>query len=517
MSEKEKLQKAVTFAISAGYQLDREAFDLLSAIAPTEDLDMLLTRAIRALDELEEKPFFIERRILEGLLQEEPLTQVSEMPPVQAAVHEPESILTEAKNPFRPLAKEIETELTVIQEPSENGCTDGAVDDFLGYFRDRFVRMEKLLRQRIDVKSAASILDAVRATPNTKLKIIGMVAERRESKQRTILTVEDLEASVTVLIPQNAKEEVKKRASLILADQVICLSVVKTRGTLLIVEDIIFPDIPQRTPHRAADPVYAALTSDLHVGSTKFQREAFNRFVLWLNGKYGDGTAREIAEHVKYVLIAGDIVDGVGIYPNQVKELAIRDIHKQYKLAARFIEQIPDYVEVVIIPGNHDTSRKAMPQPPIADMYLEELTESRKIHSLGNPCAINIHGVDILMDHGRSLDDLLATVPEMDYRHPEKAMQLLLQSRHLAPAYGGKTLLSPQRRDSLVIERIPDLFHAGHVHVLGQINYRGVLIVNSGSWQEQTDYMRRMGVDPTVGKVPVVNLQTFETYIMPFE
>jgi DNA polymerase II small subunit len=104
----------------------------------------------------------------------------------------------------------------------------------------------------------------------------------------------------------------------------------------------------------------------------------------------------------------------------------------------------------------------------------------------------------------------------MNHSHPEKAMKLLLQSRHLAPLYGGKTPLSPEKRDSLVIERVPDVFHAGHIHVLGYTNYRGVLVMNSGGWQEQTDYMRRMGLMPTPGKVPVVNLQTLETVVVPF-
>ena len=120
------------------------------------------------------------------------------------------------------------------------------------------------------------------------------------------------------------------------------------------------------------------------------------------------------------------------------------------------------------------------------------------------------------MYHGRSLDDIIGTVPGIDHEHPEKAMKLLLQSRHLAPLYGGKTLLSPENRDFLVIERIPDIFHAGHIHVMGYCNYRGVLIVNSGGWQEQTDYMQKLGLVPTPGKVPVVNLQTLETTVLSF-
>jgi DNA polymerase II small subunit len=216
------------------------------------------------------------------------------------------------------------------------------------------------------------------------------------------------------------------------------------------------------------------------------------------------------------VLIAGDIVDGVGVYPNQVKELVIKDIHKQYKLASKLIEQIPDYVEIVVTPGNHDAPRKALPQPAIANDFLKILQETRRVHSLGDPCVVSLHTVEVLMYHGRSLDDINATVPGMNQEHPEKAMKLLLQSRHLAPLYGGKTMLSPENRDFLVIERIPDIFHAGHVHVMGYCNYRGVLIVNSGGWQEQTDYMQKLGLIPTPGKVPVVNLQTLETNVLSF-
>jgi DNA polymerase II small subunit len=95
-------------------------------------------------------------------------------------------------------------------------------------------------------------------------------------------------------------------------------------------------------------------------------------------------------------------------------------------------------------------------------------------------------------------------------------MKLLLQSRHLAPFYGGKTMLSPENRDFLTIDRPPDIFHAGHIHILGYCNHRGVLVVNSGGWQDQTEYMQKIGVMPTPGKVPVVNLQTLETTVLSF-
>jgi DNA polymerase II small subunit len=121
------------------------------------------------------------------------------------------------------------------------------------------------------------------------------------------------------------------------------------------------------------------------------------------------------------------------------------------------------------------------------------------------------------MFHGRSLDDVVSTIPEMSHNHPEKSMRLLLQARHLAPLYGGKTPLSPESSDSLVIEHVPDILHAGHVHALEYANYRGVLLVNSGCWQTQTGYMRRNGFNPTPAKVPVVDLQTLEVTVLSFD
>ncbi|HLE75022.1 MAG TPA: DNA-directed DNA polymerase II small subunit [Candidatus Bathyarchaeia archaeon] len=517
MSEREKLQKAIETTIAAGYQLNRDAFEFLSIVAATDDPTAIMSKALQRIEGLEEKPLFIDRSFLETLLKQPEPSGEREVQPIEESLEEqPEKQLTEGKSVFHPYAKDVEASISVIEDPTSKLGSNGTIEDYLQYFQDRFKRIERLLRQRIDVKAATPILEALKSPAKEKLKIICMITEKREAKQQIILAVEDLHASATILVTHNAPEELHRKAQLLLPDQVVCIAVVKTRGNLFLAEDIIFPEVGQKPQRRASEPIYAVLTSDMHVGSTKFQREAFNRFILWLNGKYGNDKMKEIAGHVKYVLIAGDIVDGVGVYPNQVKELLIRDIHKQYKLASKLIEQIPDYVEIVVTPGNHDAPRKALPQPAISDDFLKTLQETRKVYSLGDPCVVSLHNVEVLMYHGRSLDDIIATVPGMDHEHPEKAMKLLLQSRHLAPLYGGKTMLLPENRDFLVIERIPDIFHSGHIHVMGYCNYRGVLIVNSGGWQEQTDYMQKLGLIPTPGKVPVVNLQTLEPTVLSF-
>lgn len=343
-----------------------------------------------------------------------------------------------------------------------------------------------------------------------------MIVEKRELKRNIFLTVEDLQATATVMVTHNVQEDLYRKAQRLLPDQVVCIAAVKTRSNLFLAKEIILPELGQKPQHRAPIPVYAVLTSDMHIGSLKFNEKAFNRFILWLNGKYGNDKMKEIAGHVKYLLVAGDIVDGVGIYPNQINELVIRDVHKQYKLASKLIEQIPDYIEVLISPGNHDAIRNALPQPAIAEDFIKPLNDFDRIHLLGNPCLVGLHNVEVLIYHGRSLEDIIATVPGLDHSHPEKAMQLLLQSRHLAPLYGRKTLLSPEKRDFLVVDFVPDIFHAGHIHVVGCCNHRGVLIINSGGWQDQTDYMHKLGLVPTPGKVPLVNLQTLKTNILSF-
>jgi DNA polymerase II small subunit len=519
MNSKEKLQKAIQNTITAGYQLNSDAFQYLTTTP--EDPTEIINKTLQHINQLKEKPIFIDLNLIETTLNPPQPTQPTT--PTQPSIYdEPPENITEAQqtveghSTFHPYAKDIDANLRIIEDPTGKLSSNGTVEDYLHYFQDRFKRLERLLRQRIDVKSATPISEALKSQPKTKLKIIGIITEKRESKQQVILTIEDLQASATVLIPRKAPEQLHKKARLLLPDQVICLSVMKTRSRLFLAEDITLPEIGQKPPHRANEPVYAVLTSDMHVGSNKFQKEPCKRFIKWLNGKYGNNKMQQIAGHVKYLLIAGDIVDGVGIYPNQAKELVIKDIHKQYNYASKILEHVPDYIEIVISPGNHDAPRKALPQPAIAKDYLSKLYETRNIHSLGNPCTVSIHNVEALMYHGRSLDDIVATIPGMDHTHPEQAMKLLLQSRHLAPLYGGKTLMSPENRDYMVIEKPPDIFHAGHTHVIGYCNYRGVLVVNSGGWQEQTDYMQKLGLVPTPGKVPVVNLQTLETNVLSF-
>jgi len=507
-SEDRSLQRIVSTIIKAGYQIDEDAFQLLRKISEgktVEDLEDVVRDVIREIDALPERPLFISR-----LLLEEKLRRV-----IPELKETEELAIRTGKGLPKFYAKEVEADLEVVEDPTNQIASTGSLKDYMEYFQDRFRRLSRLLRQRMDVKDATSVSDAIKTTQGSKVKFVCMIRGKRETEKGIFLEVEDFEGEATVYVPSGSGETINKARNLIL-DQVICIQAVKGKSDLLIAEDILMPDIPLRKPNKAPLPVYAALISDMHVGSKMFMEDEFKRFSAWLNGRFGDRRLTEIAGHVKYLIITGDIVDGVGVYPQQFDELEIKDIYEQYKVAAEFLEQTPDHIEIIIIPGNHDAVRRALPQPAIKAEYVEPLQELGRVHLLGNPSMILLHGVRVLLYHGRSLDDVTSLLPNMSFQEPEKAMRFLLQSRHLAPAYGERTPISPEKRDFLVIEDVPDIFHAGHVHRLGYINYRGTLIVNSGAWQEQTEYQREMGHTPNPGIVPVVNLQTLEVTSIDF-
>lgn len=539
MSAQEKLQKAIEAAIIAGYSLNSEAFEFLTENAENMDPEAVMNMALMQLAALEDKPMFIDRDRLVSVIHQlavlemqqaiEEQTQTEQAPaPAPTpdyAAPEPETeaypqptinAAPDASGYFYPYAKDIPSDLKILDDPTGKLTSNGTLEEYVGLFQDRFKREEKILRSRMDVRSATPISEALKSQPKAKLKIICMLTEKRDSKNNTILSVEDPHGSATIIVPGKAQEEVKKKVLMLLPDTVFCAAVIKTRTNLLMAEDIILPEVGGRPIQRAPEPIYAVLTSDVHVGSTKFTKEAFKRFILWLRGKYGEPWMREIAGRVKYLLIAGDIVDGVGIYPGQQMELTIRDVHKQYNFAAEYLKRVPKYIEIVLSPGNHDAARKSQPQPAIPEGYLSAIRDRPNIHSVGSPCYLSLHGVEVLMYHGVSLNDIIGVVPGMDNDHPERSMRLLMQVRHLAPMYGGKTMLSPENRDYMVVDKVPDIFHGGHIHVLGYCKYRNTLVVNSGGWQLQTEYMEKLGLMPTPGKVPVINLQTMEVRVLDF-
>jgi len=101
------------------------------------------------------------------------------------------------------------------------------------------------------------------------------------------------------------------------------------------------------------------------------------------------------------------------------------------------------------------------------------------------------------------------------YNQPEKVMEELLKRRHLVPSYGMD--IAAEQEDRLIIDEIPDLVHSGHVHTNGYKTYRGVKILNSGTWQAQTKFQKMVGHTPTPCRLPILELKSKTMQIINFK
>lgn len=509
------VSKAVSYAISHGYQIAPDALRLLQQLEKSQDeknkresvlLDSILQLAIEekvratigqssnestntiAVRDL----IAIEPDLFEGLQAESKVSSVN----------------VDAQEQVRPI-ENIDAKVEILNDPSEKIRPVG-IEGFSQLFKSRYEKLIKILRERPEARQLSKISELKGDKPG---RVAGLVFSKRATKNGVELVIDDESGKLSVFA---LSEEAKKNANEVALDQCIMLEV-DGKGGRFLLKSVTQPDLPNRIASTSKKTVYALFLSDLHIGSNKFLEGAFSRLLDWLSGKglraEEDG---DMISRLKYVIIGGDIVDGVGVFPNQEFELAESNVYKQYEMVSKKLASIPQHLSVFAIPGNHDSTRQALPQPMIPRKYAESLYKLKNVTMLGDPTLIRLHGVSVLVYHGRSLDDILATTPGLSYERPTEAMKVLLKARHLAPMFGSRTPIAPEIEDHLVIDQVPDIFHAGHVHSVGVENYKGTLIINSGAWQAQTGYQANLGIMPRPGLVPIVNLATLEVTTREF-
>jgi DNA polymerase II small subunit len=397
--------------------------------------------------------------------------------------------------------------VAVTNDMTGRSTGTGEYRDFVETFRDRYDCLSAKLRSRVTHRPARSL----QAAPGGgEAGMIGMVSDIRSTASgHWLIELEDTTGVFPCLVMKD--KGIADLVDELLLDEVIAVDGgLSDDGGILFVDSLHFPDIPRTFQPKTADRhVRAALVSDVHVGSQEFMADAWSRFADWLH--------TEEAAEVEYLLLAGDMVEGVGVYPNQDEELSIVDIYEQYEAFAECLKEIPGDMEVVMIPGNHDAVRLAEPQPGF-DEELRDIMSAHDARIVSNPATVTVEGVSVLMYHGVSLDEVIAELPEekASYDYPHRAMYQLLKKRHVAPQFGGHTRIAPEEKDYLVIDEVPAIFHTGHVHKLGWGKYRNVLAVNSGCWQAQTAFQRSVNIDPDHAFAPVVDLDSLELTVYDF-
>ncbi len=400
------------------------------------------------------------------------------------------------------------------------------VSDFVGLFRARYEALKKILLGRGELASAVSISRLSHKPERESVCIIGLVVEKRVTKNENILlTLEDPSGSFNVLL-NKTKEELITFGRDVVLDEVLGVVGVLGRG-IIFANSVFSPDVPlSHELKKAPDEAYAAFITDVHFGCSLFYEEEFATFVNWLKGEYGTVRQRAIASRVKYLFISGDLIEGVGIYPGQEHDLALVDVVDQYALAAKYLSQIPTHITIILCAGNHDAMRIAEPQPIFDPTYAAPLFSLPNLMMVSNPSIVTIHasedfaGFDVLMYHGFSFPYYADTVPSLaaagGLERCDLIMQYLLQKRHLAPAQGSTLYLPDGEHDPLVIAKVPDFFISGHIHFLSTSSYRNVTLINAGCWAAQSDYQAKMGMVPNPCKVVLANLATRDVRVMDF-
>jgi DNA polymerase II small subunit len=434
------------------------------------------------------------------------------VPPDQApSLSDEPRIEIKLPSQFKPEGREYDGNIKILKDVTGNSSCEGGLQNFVNYFNDRFKRLRRIMKvQRREIGGTISIGRA-KKIKGRPIRLVGMINEVRTTKQEhKLIELEDEHDKISALI-LNTSAAISVP---IVVDDVIGIIGKLGKNDLIYVDEIIFPDVPRNGVIKTApEPVTCAFISDLHVGSNTFLTKSWIKFIKWLNGKID--LEKNVAEQVKYLIIPGDAVEGIGIYPDQEKELEISDVFAQYEQLAEYLEEIPDYIKIILQPGNHDAVRIAEPQPTFSQEIMQYF--SSDIIFVGNPCYFSIHDIEILSYHGRSMDDFVLKIPKLTYNTPIQMMKEMLTRRHLAPIYGEKNLIAPESRDYLVIDNIPDIFVTGHVHKADYRNYRGISLLNASTWQTQTSYQKIMNFHPDPARVGTINLSTREFRFINFE
>ncbi len=400
------------------------------------------------------------------------------------------------------------------------------VRDFTRLFLSRYQFVEGILRSRQELSNVLTINRIINKTEKESVSAIGLVLEINETKNKNlIITLEDMTGRINVLFSKNKKELYAAGKDLV-PDEVI--GVIGWSGEKIIFgEKIIWPDIPSnREMKKGLSEEYAIFLSDIHVGSSLFLEEEFHRFLQWIKGEAGSDEQREIALNTKYIFIAGDIVDGVGVYPSQESELKIKDIKEQYAEFSNLIKLIPPEKKIIICPGNHDVVHLAEPQTAFYPEFSPALFSMPNVTLVTNPALVNIGktssfpGFDVLLYHGSSFDYYVANVESIrvggGYHRSDLIMKFLLQRRHLAPSFKSTPYFPVHDEDPLLIKKIPDFFLTGHIHYSIVANYKGTTLICGSCWQSKTTFQEKLGHDPEPCRVPVVNLKTRKVKILRF-
>ena len=401
--------------------------------------------------------------------------------------------------------------------------------DFVLYFNRRLDYFTNILKNRVNVNNLIRICDILKPSNSLKknegrlyntgvtVTFIGLINDIKQTKNNHyIIEVEDKSGRINCLINKDKLELIKIVQNLCLDEGIGVLG--KVSEDIIFVDELLLAGNSSNLEMKYLDEEnYVGFISDLHIGAKVFVESAFSKMVDILRGDVKNENLQDISKKLKYLIIAGDVIEGIGVYPNQGKDAKILSTDLQYHEAARLLSQIPKDICLIIVPGNHDTTRLSEPQPKIPYEKAYALYNMENVIMLSNPAIINLFkednlGLNFLIYHGGSFFYYANTNETLrklgGAKTPELVVKYLLEKRHLAPSHGSTLYIPDSQNDPLVIEKSPDFFICGHTHKHSVLNHKNCSIISCGCFVEMSEYQEKMGMFPDIGKFTFVNTKT---------
>lgn len=240
--------------------------------------------------------------------------------------------------------------------------------------------------------------------------------------------------------------------------------------------------------------------SDIHVGSYTCCTEDIENMIQKINQDHT----------IKYVVMTGDLIDGIDAYPNQKRDLKIRDYVKQYTQLARLLNMIRADIRLIFCPGNHDFVSKVEPQVWTQEIFniFKNILKERPLLFVPNPSYLDLEGVKVYLSHGIGLCYLSNAIGEFNIKNPAEILNFLVDHLHVCPIQGSAPIRATIPQVYHIIPSDFNILNVGHIHKQSSFyRNKNCLLLSNGAFQNITPYMTLMGVEPNVSCVWTVNLK----------
>ncbi|RJX15444.1 hypothetical protein CW703_05650, partial [Candidatus Bathyarchaeota archaeon] len=120
-SFEEELKKSVEKIFEAGYQIDGEAFNFLRSILDSVNPETIVKTILEMLDKGSHQKIFVDKELVE-----EALTKIQNAQKIEdSSALKPEIMVEYGKGVFHPYAKEVESKIEVLRDPTNRIASGG--------------------------------------------------------------------------------------------------------------------------------------------------------------------------------------------------------------------------------------------------------------------------------------------------------------------------------------------------------------------------------------------------------